>query len=88
MRLCRKYASALYGPFRDALLSAPKFGDKKSYQMNPANVREAMRECALDEEEGADMLMVKPASIYLDGHCKDKGERVFSLLCVSCERRI
>lgn len=61
-----KYASALYGPFRDALHSAPKFGDKKSYQMNPANVREAMRECALDEAEGADMLMVKPASLYLD----------------------
>lgn len=61
-----KYASALYGPFREALHSAPKFGDKKTYQMNPANVREALRECALDEGEGADMLMIKPASLYLD----------------------
>lgn len=61
-----KYASALYGPFREALHSAPKFGDKKSYQMDPANVREALRECALDEEEGADMLLIKPALSYLD----------------------
>jgi porphobilinogen synthase len=61
-----KYASAFYGPFRDALDSAPKFGDKKTYQMNPANRREALREAALDEAEGADMLMVKPALAYLD----------------------
>ena len=61
-----KYASAFYGPFRDALDSAPKFGDKKTYQMNPANSREALREAALDEAEGADMLMVKPALSYLD----------------------
>ena len=61
-----KYASALYGPFREALHSAPRFGDKKSYQMDPANVREALRECALDEEEGADMLLIKPALSYLD----------------------
>lgn len=61
-----KYASAFYGPFRDALHSAPKFGDKKSYQMNPANVREALLECRLDEQEGADMLMIKPALSYLD----------------------
>ena len=61
-----KYASALYGPFREALHSAPQFGDKKTYQMNPANVREALRESALDEAEGADMLMIKPASLYLD----------------------
>lgn len=61
-----KYASALYGPFRDALHSAPSFGDKKSYQMNPANIREALREARLDEEEGADILMVKPALSYLD----------------------
>lgn len=61
-----KYASALYGPFRDALHSAPKFGDKKSYQMDPANVREALLECALDEDEGADMLLIKPALAYLD----------------------
>lgn len=61
-----KYASAFYGPFRDALDSAPKFGDKKTYQMNPANSREALREATLDEAEGADMLMVKPALSYLD----------------------
>lgn len=61
-----KYASAFYGPFRGALDSAPKEGDKKTYQMDPANVREALREAALDESEGADMLMVKPAGPYLD----------------------
>jgi porphobilinogen synthase len=61
-----KYASAFYGPFRDALESAPKFGDKKTYQMDPANVREALREIELDEDEGADILMVKPALPYLD----------------------
>lgn len=61
-----KYASAFYGPFREALHSAPKFGDKKTYQMDPANVREALRECALDEVEGADMLLIKPALPYLD----------------------
>lgn len=61
-----KYASAFYGPFREALNSAPKFGDKKGYQMNPANVREALMECHLDEWEGADMLLIKPALPYLD----------------------
>jgi porphobilinogen synthase len=61
-----KYASAFYGPFRDALESAPKFGDKKTYQMDPANAREALRELDLDEAEGADMVMVKPAGPYLD----------------------
>jgi porphobilinogen synthase len=61
-----KYASAFYGPFRDALNSAPKSGDKKTYQMNPANKREALLEAQLDFEEGADMLMVKPALCYLD----------------------
>lgn len=61
-----KYASAFYGPFRDALDSAPKFGDKKTYQMNPANVREALIEGQLDMDEGADFLMVKPAFSYLD----------------------
>ncbi|HIX88099.1 MAG TPA: porphobilinogen synthase [Candidatus Akkermansia intestinavium] len=61
-----KYASSLYGPFRGALGSAPKFGDKKTYQMDPANRREAMREAELDIAEGADMLMVKPATLYLD----------------------
>jgi porphobilinogen synthase len=63
---CVKYASAFYGPFRDALESAPRFGDKKTYQMDPANVREARREVALDEMEGADLLMVKPGLPYLD----------------------
>ncbi|MBK8208147.1 MAG: porphobilinogen synthase [Planctomycetes bacterium] len=61
-----KYASAFYGPFRGALDSAPKSGDKKTYQMDPANIREAVREAQLDEAEGADMLMVKPAGPYLD----------------------
>lgn len=61
-----KYASAFYGPFRGALDSAPKAGDKKTYQMDPANSREALREAALDVDEGADMLMVKPAGPYLD----------------------
>jgi len=61
-----KYASAFYGPFRGALDSAPKAGDKKTYQMDPANVREALRELDLDLEEGADMVMVKPAGAYLD----------------------
>jgi porphobilinogen synthase len=63
---CTKYASAFYGPFREALDSAPRGGDKKSYQMDPANVREALREIELDEAEGADWLMVKPGLIYAD----------------------
>lgn len=66
MSYTAKYASAYYGPFRDALDSAPKFGDKKTYQMNPANKREALLEAQLDVEEGADFLMVKPALAYLD----------------------
>lgn len=61
-----KYASCFYGPFRDAAESAPQFGDRRSYQMDPPNAREAMREIALDLEEGADMIMVKPAMPYLD----------------------
>jgi porphobilinogen synthase len=61
-----KYASAFYGPFREAADSAPAFGDRRSYQMDPANVREAIRECELDLAEGADVLMVKPALPYLD----------------------
>ncbi len=61
-----KYASAFYGPFREAADSAPKFGDRKSYQMDPANQREALREIALDIEDGADVIMVKPAMPYLD----------------------
>ena len=66
MSYTAKYASAFYGPFRDALNSAPKLGDKKTYQMNPANKREALLEAQLDFEEGADILMVKPALCYLD----------------------
>ena len=66
MSYTAKYASAYYGPFRGALDSAPKSGDKKTYQMDPANAREALREAALDESEGADILMVKPAGPYLD----------------------
>ncbi|MBA3816503.1 MAG: porphobilinogen synthase [Parachlamydiaceae bacterium] len=66
MAYAAKYASAFYGPFREALNSAPKFGDKKGYQMNPANGREALLECQLDESEGADMLLIKPALAYLD----------------------
>ncbi len=66
MAYTAKYASAFYGPFRDALDSAPKFGDKKTYQMNPANSREALIEAELDYDEGADFLMVKPALAYLD----------------------
>ena len=61
-----KYASAFYGPFRDAAASAPRFGDRRSYQMDPANSQEALREVALDLEEGADIVMVKPALPYLD----------------------
>jgi len=61
-----KFSSGFYGPFREAAHSAPQFGDRRSYQMDPANVREAMREIELDIEEGADMIMVKPAMPYLD----------------------
>ncbi len=67
-----KYASAFYGPFRDAAESAPQSGDRKSYQMDPANSDEALRETALDIEEGADIIMVKPALSYLDVLCKVK----------------
>ncbi|MCU0648124.1 MAG: porphobilinogen synthase [Gemmatimonadaceae bacterium] len=63
---CAKYASSFYGPFREALDSAPRAGDKKTYQMDPANAREALRELALDEAEGADIVMVKPAGPFLD----------------------
>ena len=67
-----KYASAYYGPFRDALDSAPKFGDKKTYQMDAANAREALKEVELDIAEGADIIMVKPALAYLDIICQVK----------------
>ena len=66
MAYSAKYASAFYGPFRDALNSAPKSGDKKTYQMNPANKKEALLEATLDMDEGADFIMVKPALAYLD----------------------
>jgi porphobilinogen synthase len=66
MSYAAKYASALYGPFRDAAESAPQYGDRKGYQMDPPNQREALREMELDLEEGADILMVKPALFYLD----------------------
>jgi len=66
MSYAAKYASAFYGPFREAAESAPAFGDRRGYQMDPPNLREAMREVALDIEEGADIIMVKPAMFYLD----------------------
>jgi len=66
MSYAAKFASALYGPFREAAESPPKFGDRRSYQMDYANAEEALREAALDVEEGADILLVKPASLYLD----------------------
>ncbi|MBI4661876.1 MAG: porphobilinogen synthase [Verrucomicrobia bacterium] len=66
MSYAAKFASAFYGPFREAAESAPKFGDRRSYQMDPGNVREALREVALDIQEGADIVMVKPALAYLD----------------------
>jgi porphobilinogen synthase len=66
MSYAAKYASSFYGPFREAAQAAPQFGDRKSYQMDPANTDEAMREIVLDLEEGADIIMVKPALAYLD----------------------
>src|SRR5436853_4479153 len=66
MSYAAKFASAFYGPFREAAASAPQFGDRRSYQMDPANVGEALREVALDIQEGADIVMVKPALAYLD----------------------
>ena len=66
MSYAAKYSSAFYGPFRDAAESVPQFGDRRTYQMDPANTNEAMREVALDIEEGADIVMVKPALPYLD----------------------
>ncbi|MGA7105227.1 MAG: porphobilinogen synthase [Candidatus Deferrimicrobiaceae bacterium] len=70
MSYAAKYASGFYGPFRDAAESAPGFGDRRSYQMDPPNVREALREVALDIQEGADIVMVKPALPYLDIICR------------------
>ena len=70
MSYAAKYASGFYGPFRDAAESAPRFGDRRSYQMDPPNAREALREVALDIQEGADIVMVKPALSYLDVICR------------------
>jgi porphobilinogen synthase len=70
MSYAAKYASGFYGPFRDAAESTPRFGDRRSYQMDPPNVREALREVALDIQEGADIVMVKPALAYLDVICR------------------
>ena len=74
MSYAAKYRSAFYGPFREAADSAPAFGDRRTYQMDPANVEEALREVALDIEEGADIVMVKPAITYLDVIARVKGE--------------
>jgi porphobilinogen synthase len=74
MAYSAKYCSAFYGPFREAVESAPKFGDRKTYQMDPANAREALREVSMDVEEGADIIMVKPALPYLDIICRIKDE--------------
>jgi porphobilinogen synthase len=74
MAYAAKYASSFYGPFREAAESAPQFGDRKSYQMDPANADEALREISLDVGEGADIIMVKPALAYLDIICRAKQE--------------
>jgi porphobilinogen synthase len=74
MAYAAKYASSFYGPFRDAADSTPQFGDRRAYQMDPANALEAMREIALDIDEGADIVMVKPALPYLDVNSRAKGE--------------
>ena len=75
-----KFASCLYGPFRDALNSEPKKGNKKSYQLNPANSNEALKELIDDENEGADMLIVKPASLYLDIILKAKDSSLIPIV--------
>lgn len=87
MSYAAKYASALYGPFRDAAESTPQFGDRRGYQMDPPNQREALREMELDVEEGADIIMVKPALFYLDilAHARLKIARPLAAYCVSGE---
>ena len=87
MSYSAKYASAFYGPFREAAGSAPSFGDRKGYQMDPHNRREAIKECALDVDEGADILMVKPALAYLDviRECKDAFDLPMAAYSVSGE---
>jgi porphobilinogen synthase len=79
MAYSAKYASAFYGPFREAADSTPQFGDRRSYQMDPANALEAMREVALDVDEGADIVMVKPALPYLDVIRRAKDETRFPM---------
>ena len=74
MSYAAKYCSAYYGPFREAAQSAPQFGDRRTYQMDPANAREAIREASMDVEEGADIIMVKPALAYLDIICRIRDE--------------
>ena len=74
MSYAAKYCSAYYGPFREAAQSAPKFGDRRTYQMDPANAKEAIREATMDVEEGADIIMVKPALAYLDIICRIRDE--------------
>lgn len=87
MSYAAKYASSFYGPFREAAGSAPAFGDRRSYQMDPHNAREAMRECALDVQEGADILMIKPAMSYLDlvYQCKQRFDLPVAAYAVSGE---
>lgn len=87
MAYSAKYASAFYGPFRSAAGSAPSFGDRKGYQMDPHNRKEAMKECALDVEEGADIIMVKPALSYLDiiRECSDAFDLPMAAYSVSGE---
>ena len=85
MSYTAKYASSFYGPFRDALNSTPKSGDKKTYQMNPANKMEAIIEAGLDIEEGADMIMVKPALCYLDVIHLLKGALPNTCNCIQCK---
>jgi porphobilinogen synthase len=74
MSYAAKYCSSYYGPFRQAAHSAPQFGDRRTYQMDPANAREAIREATMDVEEGADIIMVKPALAYLDIICRIRDE--------------
>ena len=90
MAYSAKYASAFYGPFRAAAGSAPSFGDRKGYQMDPHNRKEALKECALDEAEGADILMVKPALSYLDviRECSDAFDLPMCAYSVSGEYAI
>ncbi len=87
MSYAAKYASALYGPFRDAAESTPQFGDRRTYQMDPPNVREALREMELDIEEGADIIMVKPAIFYLDilAMARQRFDLPLAAYCVSGE---